>query len=69
MAVSQRPKPRSGALAVSPLRLACPFCKADPGTDCANTAGGFAVIHVARIKKAASLDSLNAARATKKRPR
>ena len=69
MALSQMPKLRSEVLAVSPLSLACPFCKVGPRLDCANTAGGFAVVHVARIKKAATLDSLNASRASRKRDR
>ena len=56
-------------LPVSPLSLRCPFCEAEPGHDCATSEGGFAVVHVARIKKAASLDSLNASRASMKHPR
>jgi hypothetical protein len=69
MALSHIPKLRGEALAVSPLSLACPFCKAGPRLDCEKSEGGFAVVHVARIKKAASLDSLNASRAAGKRTR
>jgi hypothetical protein len=69
MALSPMPKLRSEALAVSPLSLACPFCKVGPRLDCEKSEGGFAVVHVARIKKAATLDSLNASRVAKKRTR
>jgi hypothetical protein len=69
MALSQMPKPRTGALKVSPLSLACPFCKARPESDCVSAAGAFAIVHVARIKKAVTLDSLNTSRASKKHPR
>ena len=40
-------------LAISPITLVCPFCKADPGEDCETTSGGLAAIHLERIKAAA----------------
>jgi len=40
-------------LPASPLSLACPFCKAKPGKNCATSSGGFAVVHLERIKAAA----------------
>ncbi len=69
MALSPTPKLGSEAFAVSPLSLACPFCKTGPRLDCEKSAGGFAVVHVARIKKAATLDSLSASRVARKRTR
>jgi|GraSoiStandDraft_5_1057265.scaffolds.fasta_scaffold113503_1 hypothetical protein len=45
-------------LPTSPLTLPCPFCKARPGDDCATSAGGFAAIHVRRIKAAADIDTI-----------
>jgi hypothetical protein len=50
----------------SPVQLSCPFCKAKPGKDCATSEGGFSLLHVARIKKAATLAALNKSR--RKRP-
>ncbi len=38
-----------------PLKLSCPFCGAKKGKDCATSGGGFSVVHVLRIKAAASL--------------
>jgi hypothetical protein len=43
-------------LATSPKSLVCPFCKAKPSRDCATSSAGFSIIHVARIKVAASMD-------------
>jgi len=55
----------TGVVPISPTRLRCPFCAALPGKRC-KTSGGHnlrnalgirvALIHVARIKKAAGLD-------------
>jgi hypothetical protein len=44
-------------LATSPKSLVCPFCKAKPSRDCATSSAGFSIIHLARIKAAASMDS------------
>jgi hypothetical protein len=52
-------------LPISPLSLRCPFCQAEPEHDCVKGNGRFSVVHVARIKKAAALDSLTVARASK----
>jgi hypothetical protein len=46
-------------LPVAPISLPCPFCKAKPGKDCSTSAGGFAVLHVARIRAAAARDAAN----------
>ena len=43
-------------LPTSPISLVCPFCNAKPGHDCATTAGGFSVVHVARIEAASLID-------------
>ena len=40
--------------ATNPMSLLCPTCLAMPGHDCIT--GGFAAIHVARIKAAALAD-------------
>jgi hypothetical protein len=40
-------------LPTSPLSLTCPFCEAKPGKNCATSSGGFAVVHLERIKAAA----------------
>jgi hypothetical protein len=53
------PKPKGKipeSLATSPISLLCPTCLALPGRDCIT--GGFAAIHVARIKAAALADKL-----------
>ena len=42
-------------LAVSPISLTCPLCKAKPNHDCVPTEG-FGVVHVARIRAAAAKD-------------
>jgi hypothetical protein len=44
-------------LATSPKSLVCPFCKAKPSRDCATSSAGFSIIHLARIKAAASVDN------------
>jgi hypothetical protein len=44
-------------LPMSPITLGCPYCKAKPGKDCATSSGGFAVLHLARIKAAAEKDA------------
>jgi hypothetical protein len=43
-------------LSTNPITLACPFCKAKVGQDCATSSGGFSILHVARIKAAALRD-------------
>jgi hypothetical protein len=40
-------------LPISPISLVCPFCKAKPNQDCQTSSGGFSVLHIARILKAA----------------
>jgi hypothetical protein len=42
-------------LQVSQIGIACPFCGAKATKDCFTTLKGFAAIHVARIKAAASM--------------
>jgi hypothetical protein len=44
-------------LLTDPLTLPCPFCGAKRGKDCSTSAGGFSVLHLVRIKAAASLDA------------
>ena len=44
-------------LPASPLSIACPYCHAKRGRDCATAKGGFAVMHVARIEAAAAQDA------------
>jgi hypothetical protein len=56
-------------LPISPLSLRCPFCQAEPEQDCASIEGRYSVVHVARIKKAATLVSLNNSRAKHSRIR
>jgi len=46
-------------LPVSPLSIACPFCKAKPMRDCSTSSDGFSELHVARIKAAAAQDKAN----------
>jgi hypothetical protein len=46
-------------LPVSPVSLPCPKCKAKAGKDCATTSGGFAAIHLERVKAAALADRKN----------
>jgi hypothetical protein len=46
----------SVSLPTSPITLLCPYCKAKPGRDCATSSGGLAIVHLARIKAAASKD-------------
>jgi len=47
----------TNVLPTSPMSLACPFCKAQPGSACETTAGGrLEVVHVARIKAAEARD-------------
>jgi hypothetical protein len=58
-------KPKRAApevLPISPMTLTCPHCKASPGHDCETSAGGFALLHVARVKGAAALDAARAKR-------
>jgi len=43
---------------VLPIDPISPFCHAKSGRDCATSAGGFAVLHIARIKAAAAEDAL-----------
>ncbi len=54
--------PKDGVLRISPLTLLCPYCGAKKGHDCATSKGGFAVLHVLRVKAAALLDVRAAAR-------
>lgn len=51
-------KSKIPVLPTSPISLKCPFCgaKPDQDQDCFTTSGGFAAIHVARIKAAARMD-------------
>lgn len=49
-------------LPTSPLTLTCPYCKAEPGHDCETSSGRFAVVHVARVKAAAVIDTKNSAK-------
>lgn len=44
-------------LPTSPLSLWCPYCGAQPGTDCQTRKGGFAVVHLVRIAAAALIDT------------
>ncbi|MGH9729920.1 MAG: zinc finger domain-containing protein [Candidatus Acidiferrales bacterium] len=53
----------------SPVSLACPFCKAKPGRDCATTSGTFSAIHIQRIKAAASLDKATTRKEDQRRGR
>jgi hypothetical protein len=48
--------PMLETLPTSPLRVACPPCKALPMYDCATRSGVFSAVHVARIKAAARID-------------
>jgi hypothetical protein len=48
MPASKRP-PRD-ARKTNPLRLICPFCKAQAGEDCLTSPGGFSAVHIARIR-------------------
>jgi len=51
------PKPRVLVLPTSPLSLICEFCGAGAGRDCkTHESGHRSVMHVARIKAAASKD-------------
>lgn len=51
-------RPRVPAvLPTDPLTLPCPFCGANAGQDCSTSTGGFSVLHVVRVKAAASLDA------------
>ena len=43
-------------LRTSPMSLLCPTCMSMPGRDCITSSGGFAAIHVARLKAAALAD-------------
>jgi hypothetical protein len=52
-----KPKILPKVLATSPKSLVCPFCKAKPGSECATSSAGFSIIHLARIKAAASMDN------------
>ena len=40
-------------LPTSPISWLCPTCMSMPGHDCITNSGGFAAIHVARMKAAA----------------
>jgi hypothetical protein len=50
-------------LAVTPLSLVCPLCKAKRGRDCTISKGGPSVVHVQRIAMAALLDKMGVLRA------
>jgi hypothetical protein len=54
-------------LPTSPLTLFCPFCGAKPKHDCLTTLGGFAAVHVLRVKAAALIDKPKKAVAILKR--
>lgn len=43
-------------LPTSPLSIGCPLCKADPGQDCTAPADEIPLIHIQRIKAAATMD-------------
>jgi len=43
-------------LRTSPMSLLCPTCMSMPGRDCITSSGGFAAIHVSRIKAASLAD-------------
>jgi hypothetical protein len=43
-------------LPTSPMSLLCPTCMPMPGRDCITTAGGFAALHIARVRAAALAD-------------
>jgi hypothetical protein len=43
-------------LPTRPIGLPCPFCGAKPNRDCLTASGGFAAVHVARIKAAAFMN-------------
>jgi hypothetical protein len=43
-------------LPTSPLTLVSPFCNAQPGKDCETSDGGWAVVHVMRVRAAANAD-------------
>ena len=58
---------RTDILPMSPLSLRCPFCDTEPGRDCSTTSGGFSVVHVMRVKKAATMDALNGTRKSDRR--
>ena len=47
--------------------LACPFCIAKPGQRCSTTSRGFRLVHVARIKAAATKEGANKRLTEKKR--
>jgi hypothetical protein len=38
------------------MSIGCPFCDAEPGRDCLTTKGGFAAVHVQRVKEAARIN-------------
>jgi hypothetical protein len=40
----------------SPKALECPYCRANPGRDCATLSGGLSILHVAGIAAAAKAD-------------
>lgn len=43
-------------IAISPMTLACPRCKAEPAKDCEVLPNGQQVVHIERIKLAAAMD-------------
>lgn len=47
-------------ITVSPMTLACPKCKAVPGTPC-DIVNDFELIHLERIQQAAAMDAANKA--------
>ena len=53
-------------LSLSPLSLACPYCNAEPGKDCATLSGGLAVLHLARTKAAAAKDTADKPKARRR---
>jgi hypothetical protein len=44
-------------LPTGPQSLSCPYCGAKPKKDCQKSKGGFAQIHLARIRAAALVDT------------
>jgi hypothetical protein len=49
-------------LPVSAISLPCPLCSAKPGHDCETTSGGFAAVHLVRLKAAARAGKKNKAK-------
>jgi hypothetical protein len=59
--------PEFALLPVSPINLACPYCYAKPGNECASTADGISAFHVARIKAATGINNARNKKICRKR--